>query len=308
MKRFKPKAFTLIEVLVVVAIIALLVSILLPALSGARENGRRIKCCANMRSLHQASVTYMTTTNRFAHPHLFPQQLGHGLFYYYHTDTMLPGERAMPTDDKSTIWDCPNAVKAHTRWEDPNNATLMTQVHLKYACISYGANDWGLGENQMNCQERPLRARTGLLEPFAPNKDCSGDVQWYGVKDSQVTRPAEFITYAESNRDGQWDQLAAQDMGGAFGGDDWCFPTESVGGAHRMNKFYGSDVAFFDGHVEWRATWSAALDWSNTSSLANAQYAAGIMESDKKSISVQKRMHLRKFWSRDNLPHTEIPD
>jgi prepilin-type N-terminal cleavage/methylation domain-containing protein len=59
--------FTLIEVLVVVAIIALLVSILLPSLSRAREQARRTVCASNLHELGLALLMYRETTKSFPH-------------------------------------------------------------------------------------------------------------------------------------------------------------------------------------------------------------------------------------------------
>ena len=53
-KRFR--GFTLIEMLVVVAIILVLAAMLLPALSKARESGRNAKCVSNLRQLQIGSI------------------------------------------------------------------------------------------------------------------------------------------------------------------------------------------------------------------------------------------------------------
>ena len=50
--------FTLIEILVVVAIIGILAAILFPAFARARENGRRASCQSNMKQLGVALLQY----------------------------------------------------------------------------------------------------------------------------------------------------------------------------------------------------------------------------------------------------------
>lgn len=52
------RAFTLIELLIVIAIIATLIGILLPALAGARESGRTTKCMANLKSIGTSLTLY----------------------------------------------------------------------------------------------------------------------------------------------------------------------------------------------------------------------------------------------------------
>src|ERR1043166_3591336 len=51
-------AFTLIEILVVVAIIALLTAILLPSLSRAKEQSRVVKCLSNQGGLSKAVLMF----------------------------------------------------------------------------------------------------------------------------------------------------------------------------------------------------------------------------------------------------------
>lgn len=66
--RGRVKAFTLVEILVVIGIIALLIGILVPTISKAREAGRTAACLSNLRQLTAAAYSYTVDHNQYIIP------------------------------------------------------------------------------------------------------------------------------------------------------------------------------------------------------------------------------------------------
>jgi prepilin-type processing-associated H-X9-DG protein/prepilin-type N-terminal cleavage/methylation domain-containing protein len=73
--------FTLVELLVVIGIIAVLISLLLPALSKVRQQARQVECSSNLRSLAQAWQMYANQNNYFVAPGRLPRDATAGGVY-----------------------------------------------------------------------------------------------------------------------------------------------------------------------------------------------------------------------------------
>ena len=88
------RAFTLVELLVVVAIIAVLVAMLLPSLRRAKETAKRINCLSDKRQLGLAVLVYGEDNNQFfPHPVNMAtgQMLNYQLWYYGHNSQLFDG-------------------------------------------------------------------------------------------------------------------------------------------------------------------------------------------------------------------------
>src|SRR5688572_30730760 len=66
------RAFTLVELLVVIGLIALLISIVIPVLGGARRRAQQIHCAANLHTLGIAMQRYVTANRCYPGTYVAP--------------------------------------------------------------------------------------------------------------------------------------------------------------------------------------------------------------------------------------------
>ncbi len=137
--------FTLIELLIVIAIIAILAAMLLPALGQARKTAKRIQCASNLKNIGSGHHIYMDDYNGY----VVEIDSGTGMKrYWYHKigEILYPEKyRIEDTAEGSYVFRCPS------KKEDTG--------YLKY--ISYGMNCWQpnrIFESSATANQDPYKA------------------------------------------------------------------------------------------------------------------------------------------------------
>ena len=175
--RGRVKAFTLIELLVVVSIIALLVSILLPALSKARQQAQDTLCLSNLRAIGNAWTMYHTENE----DRVMPSWVGTGVWYenYYWPARLNPwldspkGTNLVGDEYVGTVAFCPK-----DRGHDYHSKTYSA---LSYLTNAFCGGDWDLQPNgALTLNERLTVQNPNPIYPVR-------------TRLTQIKRPSEFF-------------------------------------------------------------------------------------------------------------------
>jgi prepilin-type processing-associated H-X9-DG protein len=258
--------------LVVIGIIAILVSLLLPVLSRAREQGERVRCASNLRQFVQADVIYVNETKGWHIPGFWdvdPNGSGINAKGYQYNRTW-PGIYTfrryldMPVTDETTAtgknqrcyvdrakWYCPT----ETREFATGNEVYEPGVNNWFLPMnySYGMNVQGIDEDGHTPNAQDVPAPVQVKKGF------------HGYHRSQVKRPSEKLMFVDANcqalvnvygsgvfpgwngKISNFDQVGLKTGAGTLPAGGAYDATRTTAWRHKG----GANVCYFDGHVQW---------------------------------------------------------
>jgi len=230
MRKNSLKSFTLIELLVVVAIIAVLVAILLPALTTAREHAKRALCAGNLKQW--GMVVQMYTNDNNDH---FPitgtlETMSHKAF------------NTMPRSTYKTL-----TIYFAEYLPDPSETNLEGKVKGILVCPSNMKPDWDYPWADLVHQQKRVWS---TYEFFMNIQNCPH--QWFNGQQNlhrvgQIAgNPGTVAAMCDLNyyRSGIWEHGRTNHLHGG--------PYEATDTAEHKPPCAGVNVLYADWHVKWR--------------------------------------------------------
>lgn len=243
------RAFTLVELLVVVAILSILLALLLPAVSRARQQALSVKCAANLRAMGQALTLYTTAYDYYPGG----QAMRFAGFGWTQGYAIWPTRLWSLTGANRDLFHCPSRPDEF-RWESAAaGGTPAGALYLQFGYepgeplldavstrFSYGYNEVGTG---LDLNSGFGRALGGMIMPDRTLPTASRSQE---VRANRVKSPSRMIAIADGEANGVTDFTIAPFgwLGDGMPGRDH-LPASIHGG--------GCNVLFCDGHVQWYA-------------------------------------------------------
>ena len=212
-------AFTLIELLIVVAIIVVLAALLLPALKGAKENAQSVKCLNNLRQIGALAMMYASD----------------------YDGSTLPGAGWASGVSRTVVVDPVYGGYPALRWMD----FLFEYSRHNIEVLECPAQRTPRG----NYQPVPPYGRRNYMPGYLINWQTAGYADT-GIKLDSVKHPYQKIWFADSAFGGVGTQPTTWDTYAPI----MCLFAGNASNARPISRRHrdGSNLVFMDGHAEWR--------------------------------------------------------